>query len=293
MTTHSGSTFSHALWGAVSDAEYRAMGSACDTAITSAGLTTVSTTANWSSDTVPTSANAWGNYTIYKFNDGITPELYVKVQWGRGSITGGLTGQFQMGVQISPDNSNWCTQLYGVFGIAVADTSLAWDASFSDGCFVLVLDSATHTANWSPVFVAVERSRNYSDAINNVGAVVVHTSNGILGSSPAANASMQARRMKLSPFADVSIGNYWSQAAGAPTTAPTASNNIVPVYPHVVYVDEFSWNMRSVVSVNNSVVGTLSQMTVTVNGTSRTYRTTRSTSNALTTSGYRLAYRWE
>ena len=97
----------------------------------------------------------------------------------------------------------------------------------------------------------------------------------------------------MSAFSDAATANYLVAAAGAPTTAPTVVNNTLPVYPHVVYVDEFSWNMRSVVSVNNAVVGTLSQMTVTVNGTARTYRTTRSTSSGLTASGYRLAYRWE
>ena len=294
MTTYSGSTFSHGLWGAASDAEYRAMGSACDAAITGAGLTAVSTTANWTSDTIPTTpAGTWGNYSIYKFNDGITPEIYLKVQWGRGSITGGAAGQFMIGFQISPDNSNWTTQVFGYFGIATADSSMAWDASFSDSCFVLVMDSSVITASWTPVFLVVERTRNYSDAANNTGAILLNHCNGIGGAAPAASAQLQGRRMKCSAFADASVTNYISIASGIPGTAPTVVNNIEPIYPTVAYIDEFSWNMRSVLNVSNAVVGTLSQLTATVNGTTRTYRTTRSTATSMSASGYRLAYRWE
>lgn len=299
MTTFEGSAFTHGSWAAasISDAEYRAFGVATDAALAGCGLTLVSTTANWASDTVPGAGGgtpSWGNYSIYKFNDGITPDIYLKVTFGRGAAAN-AAGQYALNVQISPDNSNYtsATVNYIVWGSTAADTSLQWSSCFTESGFVMICDSATIATGQCPPIIVVERSRDYSDAANNTGALLWMNGGAIASTVVNTNFSPIARRMRCSSFVDASATTNSYITYTFPSTASTLTNNTLPVHPTEITIEEYAWNMRTSVWVNSSTVGTLADITVTASSGTRKYRSTRSTNTQwLVQGGHRLCFRW-
>ncbi len=298
MTTFEGSLYTHGSWAAasISDAEYRAMGAATDAALAGCGLTLVSTTANWSTDTVPGaggSSPSWGNYSVYRFNDGLSPDIYLKVTFGRGAAAN-AAGQYALNVQISPDNSNYTssTTNYIVWGTTAADTTLQWASCFTESGFIMTCDTSVNTATQCPPIIVVERSRNYSDAVNNIGAILM-TDGGAVGSTSVNTTFAHVhRRMRNSSFVDSVGANYVTNTY--PTTASTLTNNTLPVHTTKATIEEFAWNLRSYVWINSGTVGTLSDVTVTTLSGNRRYRSTRSTNtSAIVLNGHRLCYRWD
>jgi len=300
MTTFTGTPFTHGSWSnAASDAEFRLWGAALEAAVVGAGLTQVSTTANWETDTLSASAGVLGNYSIYKFNDGVTPEVYIKFQYGRGAVSG--SGQFKLQVSISGDNSaNWSNAHYVVCGATSASATMQWDACFTEGAFILTLDDSVQTSS-NPVLLVVERSRNWSDAVSDQGAVFLISGIG-QGSTTASNSNgWLGQRINFSPFEkdDVGGGGYMVPGAGASVNASTLTNNTLPVYPYAFSLKEFTWSSRALITVPGAV-SSLSSLNVTVGGSTRHYRTSRvvavGSSSGITgyhMSGHVNAYRWD
>ena len=102
MAVFESDTFGHGAWSGsnATDADYRAWGAACQAAIAD-HLTEVSSTVNWTTATLPGTANTWtaGDSAIYRFNDGLT-EVYIKFEWGRCSTAHASYGA-QFGIRIS------------------------------------------------------------------------------------------------------------------------------------------------------------------------------------------------
>lgn len=296
MTTYTGSVFTKGLWGAVTDAEFRLWGQACQNAIAGAGLTQVSSTVNWATTTVPTNASTFNanDTATYKFNDGGT-EIYLKFDWGRGSATTNAINQFALRVQMGADAAmaQSTTAVYACGGWQTAAISdYAWHASFSDGCFVLTEVSGV-TNTYNPITVFVERSRSASGAVNNNAAMLCIGGNSVNSATSSTTGPVYTRRMVFSPFA--TTATYGTGLTHLSQTVLTAlTSNTDSVVPFVWGYNGVLSPMRSILVATTSV-GALQNVTITDGGTTRQYRSgciPAGGLNALTASN-RPIYRWE
>ncbi len=207
--------------------------------------------------------------------------------------------QFKLQVEISGNNSDYTTAAYVCVGATSGSPTMQWDACFTEGSLVVVMDDSLQTT-YNPTMIVVERSRNWSDAVSNIGATLLLSGPAQGSTTPNAALGWQGNRLHFSPVEVDSLpGAYVVPGAGAPVNASTLTNNTLPVYPFAYSLKEFTWNSRALISVPNSV-SALASLDVTVGGTTRHYRTPRvvaaGTSTGITgyhMSGHINAYRWD
>lgn len=298
MTTHESASYSKGSWtSGATDADFRAWGAACQNVLDNIGLTQVSSSTNWATTTIPTTpAGTFGanDVAVYKFNDSqsSTLEVYIKFEWGRGNITNAAAGHLALRVSVSETSSftNVQTQ-YLIDGSSAADTG-TWAGSFSDGCFVLINDWVVgNSATVSNAWVTVERSRSTSGAISATGMLFGITGGAVGSTTSTSNIGWTTYRLIFSP---TSIAAY-TPGKLLPDYISALTANTDYAVPMVWWAKEVACSTRSVVGVRSTGVGVLAQITVSDSGSSRTYRTPRSTSswNSAFGANNRPAYRWE
>lgn len=91
---------------ATTDAGFRIWGKAWTDTMDALGLTQEFSNIDWTTVTMPTSAGAWAGKRVYRFNDALsgTREVYVSLEFGRGSTTYAYTG-FTVRVRIGYSHS--------------------------------------------------------------------------------------------------------------------------------------------------------------------------------------------
>lgn len=294
MTTYESATFSKGVWGSATDAEFRAWGAACQAALDNT-LTLITANVNWGTTTlsgVAGTINA-ADWATYRFNDGGSQEIYIKVEWGRGSATAAAVNQFKIQFTLSKDSGFTQTTAVNYVtdgGAAAACTDYSWHASFSDGTFILTNDSAGHGTS-NPVFVVIERSRDSDGTVNQQAAILLMTG-ASLNSTTAASSALYAQRLILfSPFsASSALGSAHTLFLGTTTTAN--EDAVVPVM--------WGYNgrlvqSRAILAMKASSLTSRMNVTVKRAGVDKAYRV-----NALAafcfmaaSATYRCVYRWE
>lgn len=294
MTTYESATFSHGTWGSATDAEFRAWGSACQAALDNT-LTLITANVNWTTTTlsgVAGTINA-ADWATYRFNDGGSQEIYIKVEWGRGSATAAAVNQFKIQFTLSKDSGFTQTTAVNYVtdgGGAAAVSDYSWHASFSDGTFVLTNDSANHGTS-NPVFVVIERSRDSDGTINQQAANLWMTGASLNSTTAASNALYAQRQIIFSPYsANSTLGTAYTLFLGTTTTA-----NEDAVVPAVWGYNGRLVQSRGILLMKASSLASRMNVTVKRAGVDKAYRVNSLAANSFLASSatYRCLYRWE
>lgn len=162
------STFA-ATFKQTTDAEFRAWVVAVKTAWLAAGWTQTADTGQIDTATVltPSGTNQSRGYIIAQLNDGVSPAVYCKLEFGSGSATTTPALWFTLGLAtngagtLSAGGARYQILLSAE---TVSRTSYV-SYSTSDSRFVMYLNDA----GTSPVLIMVERSRASTGAVSSVG----------------------------------------------------------------------------------------------------------------------------
>lgn len=291
MTAYEGASFAKSTWGTVTAADFRAWGSACQTVLNNSGLTQVSSSTNWVNTTPSGTASTYnaGDVAVYKFNDGITPEVYIKFEWGRGATTG--ANQLQMRVTVSGDSAFATSATHYVSsGGTTAETASVWSACFIDSGFVLFSDEPVSNASTNQnTIVVVERSRSADNTPTDEAILFCMNGSGVNSTTATANSAWAVS--KLVPEWRSSTLSY-SWLMQTPLAQSALTTNADAVCSYLWGAEEHLYQTRTILQARSTTVGVLAEIAVNDGVGNKAYRSLRSTGTALAGSSQRLLYRW-
>lgn len=217
-----------------SDAGFRAWGKATTDAVDDLGFTQVYSNIDWTTVTMPTTANGVAGKRVYKFNDthSATQEIYFSLEFCRGDTTSAYIGmRISVVVGTTHDGNGTVGGLTMSHYIRFPSTSslegevvgVRTDAGLT--VFSNIPYTGTYTGQW--VF-NIERLRE-NGAVTPDGAVIFVHAIGVNGSGTNGSPGMQATNFALATV----YSSYTQQLF--PIAAVSASSNIVIDYKTPIY----------------------------------------------------------
>lgn len=177
-------TFS-ATFKQTTDAEFRAWVSAVKTAWLAAGWTQTADTGQIDTATVltPSSTSQSRGYIVAQLNDGVSPAVYVKLEFGSGSATTTPNLWFTLGLATNGSGTVSGGSARYQISLSAETVSRTSYVSYSttDSRFAMYLNDAGTT----PVLIVVERSRASTGAVASVG-VTFHSNRFTSGATASA-----------------------------------------------------------------------------------------------------------
>lgn len=216
------STFSVACKQA-SDAEFRAWGSALNTALAAVGLVQTADTGqiNWTTVTYPTVANTYKGYEIWTFNDTLqaSAPVFIRIEYGAGAAA--TSPAILLTVGVATDGAGTLTGVkttaYQVKTATNSATAYTCRVSGATNRVVVAMWESAGNASYA-LFFAVERTHDADGDDNDEGAVV-------LTHYTAAPTS----RVLIFASGEVGVETTWG--ALVPSTGTGASGANIAIYP--------------------------------------------------------------
>lgn len=261
--------------GAASSTTIQSWGSAISAAFATAGLTQTTDTGqiNWSTVTTPTLANTAAGYEIWRFTDSLqaTAPIFLKIEYGNGTSVGypglwitvgtgsdgvgNITGVIRARLSMSTLNSGTVTPNFMTY----------------DGASLYFLLQAGLGTGYQMGFL-IERSRDSSGVATNKGVCVAWANGSAAANWYVHNYATPALYTYWSGISPVTAP-YYTSGTGTPTMATSVATDAssAPAIPIYVYTNGVpAWTLQSAVLVLPA--DQANAMTITVNGSPRTYR---------------------
>lgn len=297
MTTYESPVFTCGAASLPTDAEFRIWGEACETAL-DALLTPQSSTTDWATVTLPTTAGSGASgEAVYTLDDGITPELWLKFQWGRAHNSASeYRGQFMLLCTMALDStfsnvlSGYCTDRP-----PSPTTDVQWIGAKGEGYFHLSCMSSYTTM--APCTVVVERARDADLTVRTDEAMIGLSGMKVnsLSSSTYTVGGLSIGRWQFSPSVKDSALAVTGRTTVVDPTTVNVGAAVNPVFP-MLWPGQASgclYPMASVAVARSSVVPAYQNLDVEVSGVDVPFRS-GATPQALTgISGAYPLYRWQ
>lgn len=296
MTTHRSSYFDLTANNGTgaTDACFRSIGAAMEEALLGCGLTRVSTTADWTTATVPTVAlTYYEGVSVYRFGDGRSQEVYLKFEWGRGATASG-SSYCPYTVRVTVGNDALFTLSasdYACIGGYVGTLTVgnSFIASFSDGVLFLALDDVAATTIL-PFTLCVERSCTPAGTVNSQALWWV-TMGTVNNSYSRATVSPSTHRMNFTTNTVAAQSHVTSSVH----TLVSVNGNSYQLFPTYWGANDKIYAVRSFLVANNTVMLANSSFVVDEFGYDVEYVAMRNSDAATGTNtvGGRILYRWK
>ena len=254
-------------------------GQAIENLLTSCGLVLVSDPIDWEAVTMPAAAPLpICDPLIFKFNDGITPELYFKIVFLKATTgTTNLSPALRIHTSISSDLISWTNAVSSSY-LGVYDCMISYSCSFIDSSLTLLYFPQTALYDTYPhSALIIERTRDVNDEVTGTGAVLITMGLTTTNTSISTATYPQYRSLHFATKEENTDRTCVSWGYSAPAILSSVTNNILHAYPATTWVKSDAWALRSLVYVSDDYVGTLAEIYVTVGEETRTYRSSRST----------------
>lgn len=299
MTTYEGPAFTYGAVAVPTDAEFRIWGEACETALDNL-LTPQSSTTDWATATLPTSIGVLASgAAVYTLDDGVTPEIWLKFEWGRAHISGSVfNGQFLFRCMMALDDTFSNVVLsYSTDRPSSTYTDAQWIGTKGEGYFNLTCYS-TFTS-YTPCGVVVERARNNDLTVRtdevmmgSYGHKVESTSSS---SYSVGGGAMQISRIQFSPLLkDASASSSARYDMFPLTNIPTGptENPVAPLVWHSLGSGRTN-PMMGLAGVKSSIVPGFQELDVSINGVDVPFRSSAPSQAIHGVNSHLALHRWE
>lgn len=299
MTTYEGPAFTYGATAVPTDAEFRIWGEACETALDNL-LTPQSSTTDWATATVPTTAGAlYSAAAVYTLDDGVTPEIWLKFEWGRAHISGSVfNGQFLLRCTMALDDTfSNVVMSYSTDRPSTPYSDAQWIGSKGEGYFNLTCYSTFTT--YTSCGVVVERARNNDLTVRtdevmmgSYGHKVESTSSS---SYSVANGALQLSRIQFSPLLKDASATSSARYDVLPITSIPAGpteNPVAPLMWHSLGSGRTN-PMMSLAGVRSSIVPGFQELDVSINGVDVPHRSGAPSTAIHGINNLLVLHRWE